>query len=553
MKRGALGRADLICWALGLDDARLGRLAETLGYQEQPPARGMATCPAAIGEVRAMAHVGETLTATAAPCHRQYRVVECRTLAPPLAVPDPQPELEPEPPVAPLGPPPPLIPWPRLWPFLRAALGDLAERNRIDLPRLVAACCRIQPLRRLPRLKGQRWAPAGQLILDLHPRLYPFWGDFNALKTALPRLRGGTGLEILRMDQGPDGPVQPWEAGAWGPPRPYVPPAADIPVLIAGDLGCLGTAAQRQAWVRLGRRLAGTGRRPVVLTPCPPRWWDPELAGLYFPVALDRGSRIPARPGGPRPWPAQTLDLAAAIQEDPGARLLLTLLSACVAIRPALLRHLRHRLPAHLADAGSEAAAWQHPAFTAGDFALLPGDLTELGRLRAAFPTTGDEDERRLAWALIRAQQGQGSTRSQRMEERALQAAAHGRTDPEAEAFYQEVAAALTEAAAEGEHARWLGAWITSHAGHLDRAAWDHSPSSHRLWLLAHPEAERSGSVNPAGFDIYRAQAAAGRPKRPHSWRLVQRGDWLEWESTAAPPGRVWGWTRPTGAPAHCR
>jgi hypothetical protein len=94
------------------------------------------------------------------------------------------------------------------------------------------------------------------------------------------RLRGAAGLEILRMEEGPDGPVQPWQGGAWGEPHPYAAAAADRPVLIAGDLGCLGMASQRHAWVRLGRRLADSGRLPVALPPCPPRWSDPATAGL---------------------------------------------------------------------------------------------------------------------------------------------------------------------------------------------------------------------------------------------------------------------------------
>ncbi len=249
MKRGAPGRADLIDWAATLDADRLGRLAEGLGYVAEPESESLAKGVAIEVPSGALRLEASPAAATMGR-HRQYRLVERRQLAPP---PEPAPPLAAEPPVEPLGPPPPLLPWGRLWPFLHAALGDLAERHRIDLPRLVDACSRLQPPRRLPRLKGQRWAREGQLILDLHPRLYPFWDDFNALKAALPRLRGATGLEVLRLDEGPDGPVQPWEVDAWGAPRPYAPPAADVPILIAGDLGCLGTASQRQAWVRLGR------------------------------------------------------------------------------------------------------------------------------------------------------------------------------------------------------------------------------------------------------------------------------------------------------------
>ena len=541
MNRSALGRADLIRWAASLDEARLERLAETLGYQKLADQVVGVSSP--IGAVRVVAKVGEAPPATAASRHRQYRVVERHVLAPLPDQPEPPPTPAPEPPAVPLGPPPPLIPWSRLWPFLRAALGELAERNRIDLPRLMSACSRVRPLRRLPRLKGQRWAPKGQLILDLSRRLYPFWNDFNTLKAALPRLRGENGLEILRMDQGPASPVQPWESGAWGPPRPYVPPAAGIPVLIVGDVGCLGTSAERQAWVRLGRRLAGTGRVPVVLTPCPSRWWDRVLSGLYFPVVLDRRSHLPPRPTGPRPWPARPVDLAQAVQEDPGARLLLTLLSACVAIRPALLRHLRHRLPADLADAGSEAAAWQHPAFIAGDFELLPGDPVPLGYLRLAFHQTGSDAERQLAWDLIRAQQALGATRSRCMEERSLHAVMNGRSDPAAELFLDELAGAMDQADQRNdpEHARSLAALVNRRAEHMHPEGWRQSPRLEALWLKANPRAEEDGAVLPLGYEIRRALAVAGRPERPQDWRLVQRGDGLEFEPLSVTEGPLTG------------
>lgn len=536
MKPASLGRADLIRWAASLGDTRVLRLAESLGYEQLPPVEGKLSAPSPLGASKSTGAVMGAPAATSQPRHRQYRLIERRQLAPPPPESERPRPPEPELPVAPLGPPPPLISWSRLWPFLRAALGELAERSRIDLKRLVADSARLEPLRRLPRLRGQRWAPEGQLILDLHPHLYPFWDDFNAIKSALPRLRGATGLEILRMDQGPDGPVQAWEGGVWGPARPYAPPAADRPVLIAGDLGCLGTRQQRDAWARLGRRLAGTGRVPVVLTPCPPRWWDPALARLYFPVFLDRRARLPPRPAGPRPWPSKAAERPdQALSRDPGARRLLTLLSACIAIRPALLRHLRHRLPAELADAGSEAAAWQHPAFVAGDFALLPGDLGEIERLRLAFPETGEESERSLAWELIRAQQAEGARVSDRMEERVLHAAMLGRTDPEAEAFLDRVTEALEQAGvrADREHAQYLAAWVNRRTKRMHADAWAHSPSSERLWLEANPQAEEGAAELPDGYDLHRALVAAGRPPRPRVLRLLHRGESLQMDEAS--------------------
>ena len=532
--RADVGRADLIRWCVALDEDRFRRVAEALGYREEPDEIEVLSSTAIIGDWIDSTIVTSTPVAEGVR-HRHYRLTERRTLTPspppsPVELPPP----EEEEPVAPLGPSPPLMPWPRLWPFLRAALGEQAERHRIDLHRLVAVVACRRPLRRLPRLKGLRWAPQGQLILDLHPRLYPFWKDFHDLKTALPRLRGATGLDILCLTQGPAGPVQRWEGKGWEAHQPYVSPPPGTPVLIAGDLGCLGTEEQWRPWASLGHRLAARGILPVALTPCPARWWNPALAGLFFPVVLDRAARVPPRPAGPRPWPAQAANIGEEAGRDAGAKLLLTLLSACIGITPALLRHLRHALPVEQADVGSEAAAWLHPAFRPGDFALLPRDGQAVETLREAFCRL-DPDARRLAWNLIRAQQREVSL-AVRMEERALYAAMEGRTDPEVEAFLDRVAAALEQARAHGataEQVRFLRAWVNRRGRRMHLAAWLHSPRSEALWVLANPEVADEGGELPAGLDIHRALAALSYPEQPQTWRLVQRGERFEVEAAA--------------------
>ncbi|MDG4550166.1 MAG: formylglycine-generating enzyme family protein [Candidatus Contendobacter sp.] len=533
--RTDVGRADLIrLYAKLEDETRFQRVAEAMGYRKE-----LDDIEVLSDTVIVRDHIDGIVTSkpvAGGVRHRHYRLVERRALAPP---PPPSPVKLPPPdeeePVAPLGPSPPLIPWPRLWPFLRAALGEYAERHRIDLRRVVAVVARRRPLRRLPRLKGLHWAPQGQLILDLHPRLYPFWGDFNALKTALPRLRGATGLDILCMTQGPAGPVQRWEGKSWGADQPYVPPPPGTPVLIAGDLGCLGTDEQWRPWESLGRRLTAQGIFPVALTPCPARWWNPALAGLFFPVVLDRAARLPPRPAGPRPWPAWAANVGEEAGRDAGAKLLLTLLSACIGITPALLRHLRHALPVERADVGSEAAAWLHPAFRPGDFALLPGDIRAVESLREAFGGL-DPDARRLAWNLIRAQQREVSL-AVRMEERALYAAMEGRTDPEVEIFMDRVAAALQQAREqsgnEAELTRFLSAWANRCGRRMHPAGWNHSPRFEALWVLANPKAVDEGGELPAGFDIHRALAALDRPEQPQNWHLIQRGERFEIEAAA--------------------
>jgi len=535
-RRTAVSRADLVRLAVALDDAELARLAQGLGYRAvEPPKR---PSPEVSGTDAMAPGAAPVVPASAIRQHRAYYLTERHQLTPPpRRDAPPAPKLDSSPP-EPLPQTPPLVPWSRLWPLLRAALSELAERQRVDVLRLVAAQARLHPLRRLPRLNAPRWAPAGQLLLDLSPRLYPFWGDFAAIKRVVPRLRGRTGLEILALEQGPEGSVRAWDGEDWSVPRPYRAPAADVPVLILGDLGCLGAAAERQAWERLGRQFRVNGRQTVVLTPCPSRWWDPELAGLYFPVVLDRAAHIPARPAGARPWPAQAVDPQDALQHDPGARRLLALLDACLAISPALLRHLRHWLAAGCADVGSEAAAWQHPARQAGAFALLPGPPDESEQLQRAHSDSLRADERQRAWDLILAQQqAQQSSRAVRMEERIRQAAVLGAPDPQAEDFQDEVAKALETARGQEDWAQeqFLTGWIGRLGARMTPNAWDYSPRSEALWVAANPRATTDGAVLPSGLDIHRALAAQRGTGQAQIWRIVQRGEWLEIASEIAP------------------
>jgi len=535
--RTALSRADLLRLAVSLDGPDLARLAEGLGYrrveQSQPPSHRVSE------PTREQARTEPVPSVTTIDQRRAYRLTERHLLTPP--------ERETSPPTPhrldaesgepePLPPAPPLVPWSRLWPLLRAALSELAERQRVDVPRLVAAQARLRPLRRLPRRKAARWAPVGQLIIDLSPRLYPFWGDFAAIKALAPRLRGRTGLAILGMEQGPEGALRAWDGEDWGALRAYRAATADVPMLILGDLGCLGTAAEREGWVRLGRQLRARGRQAVVLTPCPPRWWAPALAGGYFPVVLDRAAHIPTHPVGACPWPAQAVEPHEAIRKDPGASRLLALLDASLAISPALLRHLRHWLPAGEVDVGSEAAAWQHPARQAGAFALLPGTPAASEQLQRSVSSTLDARARQYAWNLIQAQQtAQGASRAVRMEERIRQAAILGETDRTAEAFQDEVAAALETVRSQEnrDQERFLTGWVGRVGARMTPSAWGLSPRSEALWLLANPEATTDGAALPSGFDIHRALAGQRQSAQVDVWRIVQRGDYLEFELEA--------------------
>jgi hypothetical protein len=400
------------------------------------------------------------------------------------------------------------------------------------LERAVALVARGRVLRRLPFRRCQRWAPVAQILVDYDPRLLPFWDDFNALLGGLKRLRGRAGLETLMLEHGPGGPC--WPSGAapregW---RPYRLPEAGTPVLILSDLGCLGETDARAAWARLGRRLTAAHLASVALMPCPPRWWDRAVLRGCFPVCWDRSARLPGRLGGRRPAIPEPQGLGRA-RADPGAELLLSLLAPAVRVEPALLRAVRLGLPPGLADVGSEAAVWLHPAVTAGltAFAYAGGEAVE--RYRAAFRALPDElhKVRRLAAEQIKLHHAHlpGAVR---FEERALIAELSGEPDPDVEEFFARLIRTL-DAAPEPERQRMI-AWVHRFAGRQHAASWN-DPVRTAVYVRAlSTEIKTKDAAQPDGLDLNLAAWALDPPALPRRYSLWQRGEVFELEPTSA-------------------
>jgi formylglycine-generating enzyme required for sulfatase activity len=299
-----------------------------------------------------------------------------------------------------IPPPAPLTPWRRLWPFLRAALGEVVEQRAPDLERLVRHSASARPPRRIPRRRRARWTPRARVILDFSLRHADQLGaDVRGLIRPLLDLRGAFGLELLGYT---DAAVGPWLCfDARGRPRRLAavpaPPAAGVPVLIVGDLGCCGDAADQTAWLDLLARLRRAGVRPLVLSPCPPRCWQPELARDCRLLTWDRARRLPRvlpRASAPRAaWPQAPPPAA-----DADAARLLDWLAPAVRIEPFLLRALRCRLGL---DIGAELAAWRHPHLAPTSGARQWRDAAARAGHEAAFRRLAPAD-RALLGALLR-------------------------------------------------------------------------------------------------------------------------------------------------------
>ncbi len=285
--------------------------------------------------------------------------------------------------------PPSLSPWPRIWPFLRAVLGAQDQSRQLDLDRIVRSLARGEVLHRLPYLARASWAMKAQVLVDLDPRIHFFWNDFYDLVERLQGMRGRMGLDLFCFEDGPLELCTAFDPEHRDRQFPYRPPEPGTPILILSDLGLLNK--REQGWLILGRRLQRAGLRPVVLMPCPERYWRGELAELFQLKVWDTGRRYPTRCDGLK---KQGL-LPRTEEKDPGLEDLLTASAAAVRVEPGLLRAQRLLFPIGKMDVGTEAAVWQHQEVEADllSFRLKPEAKAKYSQLLKAKLSTGNTEE----------------------------------------------------------------------------------------------------------------------------------------------------------------
>ena len=235
-------------------------------------------------------------------------------------------------------PAPPIVAEPRLRRRLDAELRSPRSGQAIDVDRLVDRLSRGESVRELPRCSSLHQARL-VLILDPSPRLVPFLGDQVTVALGIFRRLGPRRVRRL----------PPPAAGGVLNPFPRI--AADEIVLTISDLGFYGDEADRDRWLRFGRRLRSEGAELRALVPCPAWRWHGPTARVWS--AFDWSS--PEGVGRTR----RPLPLEGSPWEDP-AEALLRLLAPAVRVEPGLLRFVR-RILGESADLGTEADVWNHP------------------------------------------------------------------------------------------------------------------------------------------------------------------------------------------------
>jgi len=169
-----------------------------------------------------------------------------------------------------------LFPEPASRHIFAAAVASWRAGDAVDVPRLIEAVARRQPLRALPRRAEPTLARGCQLLLDYSPAMVPFWDDLTDLIGQVGAVAGFAETRVYSFD------TRPGEAVHWRPDgrtEPWKP--ASRPVLAASDLGIQGgtRATPHPGWSELAERCAAAGVPLLILIPWPESFWPKALGG----------------------------------------------------------------------------------------------------------------------------------------------------------------------------------------------------------------------------------------------------------------------------------
>lgn len=359
-RRSTTGRGDLLrAWITGGEDG-LSAMARLLGYREvapeAPPERPRGTLGEASKKESSPAaspQPSEAPPFAPVPFWRLEEIAEVEpqasgpvdTDAPPFRLSDlgqlPG-ERRPQ--------PPDLVSLARLWPSLRRRLLSTSPSRQVDVPALAEQWSRGRVPSSIPFRPQAAWVPRVMIVLDRSPRLIPFWEDQNRVLRGLRRQMGTTAVrEVVYLESS----KQPWldEHGCY----PALPASPGEAVLVLGDLGSLGSPAQKAAWRGEARRLRRFRSRSIALLPTPADRWDHAETKSWESIDWSR----------PRKAPRFRRPLEATERRGRAERLL-ALLSFASRIEPGLLRTVRRLLPPEEADLGTETDSWNHPDLASG-------------------------------------------------------------------------------------------------------------------------------------------------------------------------------------------
>lgn len=426
---------------------------------------------------------------------------------------------------APLPPPIPLVVWSRLWPFLRSSLGTVRQSRNLDIVRLTETISNLRPLKKIHFKSRFGWDTTGCLIFDFDERLLPQWGDINRLHEGIEKLRGRSGLSAYRLDDGPEGIFRKRERKHHGQIDSNVAfrlPEPGTPVLIVSDLGYLEpTGTLKKQWHRFGRQMKRSGIKPVVLTPCPPVYWDGDLLSHFSPVWWDRGNRSFKVNPVNHVFTKSFDDVVKGRAMK--AERLLALLSPAIRVEPELLRAMRMLLPCSEADTSTEILAWNHPSVERS-YTAWTYDVEKVETFWGEFKKE-PEQLRRKAITLIEKYHDHLS-KAVRFEEQLYSVFLNGTTPDWAGTFIQTFFRTLDDPRFYNQEN--IRRWFHRFTRRMRPDVWPLITALSACWLKTNLEGWKNGTITPPeGVDVVEAAKILPQKDTPEIYDILQVGEHL--------------------------
>ncbi len=431
--------------------------------------------------------------------------------------------------------PTPLAPWSKLWPRLRHALMATVPSREPDVAKWVHRVAQGEMVTRIPRLERKAWPARLSIWIDRSRRLIPFWADQIEVCRLLYKVCDRRGLDIRRLDASTQNSLLRRRGD-------FVDNAGldgQTPLLVLGDLGCLGTDADRLAWRNTAEHLRRREIGLSALVPLGPARWNRSLARIWRAIPWEQGR---SRNGTGLSKNTKTL--------SERAEQLLRIVSLAAYVQPGLLRALRLLLPPDQADASTEADVWNHADVRGADAAgmVLHADAAE--KWRNAFAAENDAGLKERVSQTIRHWHEGLPRELLRAETLVWLSVAPNVRAPGDERDALEFAARLEGSAiTSGDDPQW--AELVKRYGHallagMPAAIYERIPALQTVWV-----ASFQGVAAPGGIDPAAIRRKLERPGETRHWWVRQVGaSWVfglnergtEWPSYIQGPGSPLAW-----------
>lgn len=417
--------------------------------------------------------------------------------------------------------PEPLLPMSRLLPFLLNSLGQQRPGARLDHRLLARQVAKGQAVKQLPFLLRQRWSQRLLILVDASQRLEPYWADFEFIVDKLQQQLGTEAVTALRFDEAYRGRELravrwPDSEGQW---RAWQTPAANVPILMLGDLGVDDKSGDSRAfWLRIAGRLHAHDAPVLTLNPLGHSVQAQRLNRRLQPNPLHDQQRLPRYPL------RNGFDVCGQVDRDH----VLACLSVLPVVDTGLLRRLRQRL-----DWGGselEGQLWNHPDIQQTALGIRVRNDSDKYQRIYQHQVAGTEAAQ-ILWQVV-TEHHQDAYPGLRQLEQASRCVTEQQDSADVRAYLQRLAASVVQDKGGLQQRAALLQQAKTVLSVLPEQVWasDFSDLAYDVFALVHDKAIRAGDwpeLLPAGFEPAKAARRVLERREQletERWQIVQVG-----------------------------